>query len=102
MQRLRGGASLFDDIQKGDLIMAFFPCIYFCENNALFFTGKHRNNGSMSPDGILQYILDRSKNRQRFYELLIEFFAVCERKGLRMILEKPLQRMSLPCKQFPV
>ena len=55
----------------------------------------------MSPDGILQYILDRSKNRQRFYELLIEFFAVCERKGLRMILENPYNACHYLVNNFP-
>jgi len=28
-----GKPSLFDNITPDDLIMAFFPCIYFCENN---------------------------------------------------------------------
>lgn len=96
-----GGASIFDGIKKDDLIMAFFPCIYFCENNALFFTGKHRNNGSMSRDDMLQYILERSKSRQRFYELLIEFFAVCERKGVRMILENPYSAEHYLVNNFP-
>ena len=38
-----GKPSLFDNITRDDLIMAFFPCIYFCENNELAFTGQHIN-----------------------------------------------------------
>ena len=32
-----GKASLFDHIKQEDLVMAFFPCIYFCENNQMYF-----------------------------------------------------------------
>src|SRR5574344_2160607 len=30
-----GKPSLFDDVTKDDLIMAFFPCIYFCNISEL-------------------------------------------------------------------
>lgn len=36
-----GKPSVFDNISKEDLIMAFFPCIYFCDAKTLFFKGKH-------------------------------------------------------------
>lgn len=35
-----GKPSLFDDITSDDLIMAFFPCIYFCSNNSMIFDGS--------------------------------------------------------------
>lgn len=37
----KGVTSIFDKIrggQDGDLIMAFFPCIYFCQNNMMLFS----------------------------------------------------------------
>lgn len=34
-----GIPSLFDEIRGGDLIMAFFPCIYFCDAKTLFLNG---------------------------------------------------------------
>ena len=29
--------SVFDKITKDDLIIAFFPCIYFCDSNTMYF-----------------------------------------------------------------
>ena len=43
-----GKPSLFDSIVGGeDLIVAFFPCIYFCENNQLAFSFHHANYRKM-------------------------------------------------------
>lgn len=33
--------SIFDSISSDDLIMAFFPCIYFCDAKTLFLQGAH-------------------------------------------------------------
>lgn len=35
-----GGASIFDSISSDDLIMAFFPCIYFCDAKTLYMKGE--------------------------------------------------------------
>lgn len=58
-----GGASIFDSISSDDLIMAFFPCIYFCENNQLYFTGKHHNISKLPPQKKITIILKRSKEK---------------------------------------
>ena len=60
--------SLFDSITADDLIIAFFPCIYFCENNELYFTGKHmpgikggicsEDRSMISPDYARNFICD--------------------------------------------
>lgn len=36
-----GEGSLFDKISKDDLILAFFPCIHFCDAKTLMFKGEH-------------------------------------------------------------
>lgn len=35
-----GRGTIFDRINKDDIIIAFFPCTLFQENNFLFFKGK--------------------------------------------------------------
>lgn len=35
------------------------------------------------------FVLNRSRNRQRFLELLIMLFGVCELRGLRLVVENP-------------
>ena len=84
-----GKPSLFDNITSDDLIMAFFPCIYFCENNQLAFTGKHINYRKLTEREKAEKIIERSHNREVFYRYLIMLYAVVAERGLRMIIENP-------------
>ena len=84
-----GKPSLFDNISRDDLIMAFFPCIYFCENNQLAFTGQHRNYRKLTEREKAEKIIERSHNREVFYRYLTMLYAVVAERGLRMIIENP-------------
>lgn len=87
-----GKPSLFDNIrggQDGDLIMAFFPCIYFCQASQSAFTYTYNNYVKMDIRRKTQAILDRSVNRQYFYTLLIKLFCVVQERDIRMIVENP-------------
>ena len=86
-----GEPSLFDTISKDDLILAFFPCIYFCTFAEL---------NASCPDSLAEargwdiatrraHQLEFSRKRQEFYELALKMTAVVEIKGLRMIVENP-------------
>lgn len=81
--------SLFDSIGGGDLILAFFPCIYFCENNQLALSYYHNNYRKLSYKQRTEKILERMKNREYFYGLIVKMVAVAYEKGLRMIIENP-------------
>lgn len=100
-QAYRGGASVFDKITQDDLIIAFFPCIYFCENNTLMFSGVHFNERNKRMEEIGEYILQRSRERQKFYELILQLFMVAERKHLRMIVENPHSEHHYLHNNFP-
>lgn len=83
--------SIYDKIDDGDLIIAFFPCIYFSSNNTLHFDGSwltYHQRG-MTELEINKAILERGKQRQYFYEILLKLFSVCTIKGLRLIVENP-------------
>ena len=84
-----GKPSLFDNITRDDLIMAFFPCIYFCENNQLYFTGQHINYRKLTEREKAEKIIERSHNREVFYRYLTMLYAVVAERGLRMIIENP-------------
>ena len=86
-----GTSSIFDTFVKDDLLLAFFPCIYFCENNQLYFTGKCINfeYHKLSEIEINNEILERAKNREYFYTILLKLFSVCTLKHLRLIVENP-------------
>lgn len=82
-----GKPSLFDSITADDLIIAFFPCIYFSDMSEILHTwGAYPNKDAKSATDI---ILERSRNRQKFYELCIKMLATAKYRGLRLIMENP-------------
>lgn len=84
-----GGASFFDNITSDDLIVAFYPCIYFCENSMVSFNLNMINYRCLSDEEKIEKILLRSNQRTEYYNRLIKFCGVCLKKGLRMIFENP-------------
>ena len=96
-----GKPSLFDRITPDDLIMAFFPCIYFCENNELYFTGKHFNLKNKSRNEVDRIVMERANNRHFFYVMLLKFFNVCSTKDLRLIVENPFSIQHYLYNNFP-
>ena len=88
-----GKTSLFDSIrggQDGDLIMAFFPCIYFTGfTNPRYFTLENNNYKSLTLGEKIEKIIERAKSRERFYELVIKLVGVCLKRDIRIILENP-------------
>ena len=84
-----GKPSLFDKISKDDLIMAFFPCIYFCAPSQMNFSWGCINYRNLTVKEKTDKILERDRMRAQFYRLLIKMFAVAESRGLRLIVENP-------------
>ena len=85
----RGGQSIFDNISKNDLIMAFFPCIHFCDAKVLFFMGKHISQKNWSVERIMKFNIEEEELRDLYFRKLMMLFAVVDRFGLRMIVENP-------------
>jgi hypothetical protein len=81
--------SLFDNITPDDLILAFFPCIFFCQASQSAFTYTYNNYQKMDIRQKTDKILERSRNREYFYSLLIRLFGIVQIRGLRMIVENP-------------
>lgn len=81
--------SLFDKITPDDLIIAFYPCIYFCATSQMAFSLGCTNYKKLSFEEKIENIIERSKNREEFYIRLIKFCCVCETRKIRMIFENP-------------
>ena len=86
----RGGqSSVFQNITKDDLIMAFFPCIYFTQNNTFFFDGTLIQWQQDTPKEKADKIIARSRERELMYERVLMLFTICDIKGIRLIGENP-------------
>lgn len=85
----KGGQSIFDGITTDDLIIAFYPCIYFCAWSQIAFYLSCRNYRRLDTGQKIERILERSDNRKEYFDRLIKFVAVCLKKNIRMIFENP-------------
>ena len=81
--------SIFDGIDSDDLVMAFFPCIYFCDAKTLFYNGTSICQKNWSVSKIMKYNIEESRNRQYFFEKLMKLCFVVDSRKLRMIVENP-------------
>ena len=96
-----GKPSLFDNITPDDLIMAFFPCIYFCEANTRLFRFEDISHKNRTHREAVDEMLSRSRNRQHFWELAIKMFCVADTRGLRLINENPYTKIHFLYQYFP-
>lgn len=81
--------SLFDEIRGGDLIMAFFPCINFCDAKTMIFKGVSIFQKKWSLAKIMDENIKFAKEREYFFELLMKLVSICAHRGLRLIIENP-------------
>lgn len=84
-----GHPSIFDQIQPTDLIMAFFPCIHFCDAKTLLFRAVHTSQRRKELYNIMRANIPLSQERQRFFEVLLRFVVVVLERNLKMVLENP-------------
>lgn len=85
-----GKPSLFDTIVGGaDLVIAFYPCIYFSCLSQLAMRLAWRNYKNLTEEERLEEIIKRGEMRDLYYKRLLKFIKVCISKGIRMIFENP-------------
>ena len=85
----RGGQSVFDSISYDDLIMAFFPCIYFSAISQMMMSFNDLNYRKLTMKERTDAILERSRNREYFFSLAVKMLSIAHQRGLRLIMENP-------------
>ena len=90
---IRGGyegkLSIFDNIGKGDLIFAFFPCTYFETKSQMIFRGVSYGMDKYSTKKRVEISKERHKQLAIFYEKLCELVVCCIDKEIPLIIENP-------------
>lgn len=84
-----GKQSLFDNITEDDLIIAFFPCIYFSCLSQMAMTWGCVNYRNKTIREATDLILERTREREKFYTLAIKMVTVAKERELRLIMENP-------------
>ena len=95
-----GQETIFDKMSKDGLIMAFFPCIFFCESNTINFRLDSHNYRKLDIRGKTEQIIKRSESRDYFFQLATKMVCVVIERDLRMIIENPYQSQSYMCNNF--
>ena len=84
-----GGQTVFDKITKDDLIIAFFPCIYFETIQQLVYALSHNQHRNRTRMDKIKIAIDRLEKRTEFHKLIYKLVYACDERGLRLIIENP-------------
>lgn len=84
-----GKESIFDKISNDDLVLAFFPCTYFCCVSQINFSIKSTIYKNIDIKEAIEKIIKRIRQREIHLELLHKLVGVSFQKKLRLIIESP-------------
>lgn len=84
-----GRPTVWDSISCDDLVVAFFPCIYFECLSMMAFNWNSRNYRKKTKEEALELIMQRAKDRYDMYIRLLELVGVATKRGIRLIIENP-------------
>lgn len=96
-----GGNSIFDEVTPNDLVLAFFPCIYFSCMSQMLISYTHRNYKNLSPRERIDAILQRSANRELFFARAVKLIGIALDRGIRLVMENPWSEQTFLKQNFP-
>lgn len=84
-----GKPSIFDKIDKEDLVLSFFPCVRFENQIMLGFRGQQYQQKSWTYKQKMEYDMKLMSELKYNYDLVNKQFIICMDKGLRLVMENP-------------
>lgn len=84
-----GEESIFDNINKEDYILAFFPCVRFEQQIIMSFKGDAKQQAKWTNLEKLEYDLQLHSELHHNYNVITKLAIVCVRRCLRLIIENP-------------
>lgn len=94
--------SIFDFIQKDDIIVAFFPCTRFECKIPLNFRGESSQQRNHTDLQKLEYSMKLHEELHFLYEELCKLCIICLRGGYRIIIENPYTQPHYLTTYFPI
>lgn len=94
--------TIFDDIKKDDLMIAFFPCTYFSDQSQLLSRGDNFGQKKWSMTEKLRYSMDKMDERMLFYKYLGALCLIALKKDFRLIIENPYGNVNFLKQFFPI
>ncbi len=94
--------SIFDNITKDDLIIAFFPCTRFCHQIRLAFQGNNAGFKDWNEIKKLEYSRGLFKELAEYYDLVSKLALICLNRGLKLIIENPRSTTHILTDYWPL
>lgn len=85
----KGKKSIFDNIEKDDLILAFFPCTRFESRIMLAFRGEQYQLVNKTDREKLEISMKLHEELHNNYKLISKLVCICLDRGLKMVIENP-------------
>lgn len=95
-------SSIFAEIKKNDLIVAFFPCTYFSDQSQLISRGDSFGMKDFSQYEKLERSMKDMNIRAGFYQTLCRLCMIAERKHFKLIIENPYGKVNFLKQFFPI
>lgn len=76
-----GKPSLFDEVEAGDLVLAFFPCTRFECQSQMLMSGDHYNLRSKDDIQKIEYAMKTHDELHKLYMLICKLFVISNRGG---------------------
>ncbi len=74
---------------NNDFIIAFFPCTHFCDANEMQYRLWIGGRKVAYDKKSCIRLIERNKERAKYFEKYLKFCYICTKKGLRCIIENP-------------
>lgn len=94
--------SIFDNISKDDLIIAFFPCTRFESQIQLYFSGNAIGQKNWSDEKKIEYAMRLHDELHLFYKRFSQLMLICIKRKIPLIIENPCTEPHYLTKYFPV
>ena len=86
--------TIFSAISQDDIVMAFFPCIYFSGIQMMYYSLNDLNNMHKPKYEQVVDAIERTQVRTRFHILLYKLYYISLRIGFKLVIENPYSPMS--------
>lgn len=97
-----GQPSIFDKMGNDSLCIAFFPCTYFSALSQIHFHYNNRCYNNLNTKWKTVKILERSKKREKYFELAVKLISIMEIRGIKGIMENPWNEQTYLKGNFPI
>lgn len=95
-------SSIFNKFNSDDLVMAFFPCTYFSDQQQLNSRGDNISMKGWTAVEKLENSIKISKYREDYYRLLCQLCLIAFERNFPLIVENPLGRVGFLKQYFPI